>query len=203
MMQSFASYIESVAVFLVLSSFVLLLVPKNAYQPYIKLALGCLLVLVVAAPLAGLSGRPWRDMVHDITVGLNQNTTAPAYDVQAGAQNTLVLQSYEESLQAQLDVLAAQHGVTLLSAVFSFVQDGVQFGMIRTLQLEITLAEPVPTRKPFIRIEPIRIPPPAAASSEATEDAAPVIALKKAISDFYTIAPEHIYCNIRPNTKAK
>jgi hypothetical protein len=81
--------------------------------------------------------------------------------------------------------LLEQNGYELINADFNFAQD---FSGIETLIITVRTHKKTENRRPFIRIEPVRI-----GNQPLNEDDAETSAVKKLLAEFYSLPVTHIH----------
>lgn len=202
-MEAFSAYIRDIAVFLIFISFVDIIVPQKKYKEYINLMLAFILIFIVVSPLnsfLGFFGENNGSLFADETINYNRSLLQKEGAYYEEAQKAAVLAQYSDELLLQLKRMVESGGqFTFEQGEFSLDSTDESFGEIKTISVTVTEVAPKPTKKPFIRIEPVKVK---VNKQEAQDETPPNVEtsqikdLKKSISDFYHILDEHIYVYI-------
>jgi len=198
MLSAFSAYIQNIAVFLVFSSLVLLISPSEKSKSYIRLTLGFALILLAVKPLSRILNSIGN--TNGVLVYNSNSITVPVFDV--SAHDEIVLLTYEAELRTHLEHLVAEDDhFELLSSEFTIARDAERFGTVESIRMTLTTSAPEAEKKPFLRIEPIRIQTGPHATEEPAPDNPAAVALKNAVSRFYNLSTEHIHCIVQVNER--
>ena len=178
-MPVFFEYLRNITYYLLFATLAGMAAPAGKYRQYVKLVTGFILLLLIIKPLAAY------------TNGLGVPVTewfAAGPAVYAGAgygdlYDETLSSVFQEQLRSQLSQLLSQHNFELLEADFYFNAD-----YTRLESIFVTARRSAEEKKPFIRIEPIRI---------GTGESADINVLKKIISSFYSIEAGHIHVKVQ------
>lgn len=94
-------FVMKLVSFGILSTVVLNLMPKETYKKYIRLTLGFLLILIIAAPVIGLLGQERRvdKIFEDIFSRVEVLEAQPEFDEASEAYQQLLRELYEEQIR--------------------------------------------------------------------------------------------------------
>jgi hypothetical protein len=202
-MLELSNYIRNLAVFLIFSSFIAIIIPGKKYEKYINLVLGIILIFMITAPLAGvinaLAGSSG-DIFADISLAYDRAAMAAQIEQADLAGREAILALYREGLTDQTRRLVDNHGeFTLLAAYFEIDTEN-NFGEILFMHL---ILESKDAQQPFIRIEPIRIPPAIGTRGEPTPpsdihvESPHIMSLKNLLASFYNMGLDNIILETR------
>jgi hypothetical protein len=184
-MPSFLEYLRNITYYLLFASLIGLAAPAGKYRQYVKLVTGIILVLLIIRPLGNFS-RGTGVPVTDWFLAAHVSDTADYTGMYASALHS----AFEEQLRVQLEALLNQNGYELSHAEFSYQQD---FSRIDSLSVTVS-APGEDGKRPFIRIEPVRI---GGADGDETESQT-ADDVKKLISGFYHLPMAHIHVKMLP-----
>lgn len=200
MIQAFSAYIKDIAIFLIFINFVDIIVPQKKYKEYINLILAFILIFIVISPLNnlfGFLGKNNGDLFTDATINYNKSVMQKEGVYYEEAQKDSILSQYSNELSLQLKRVAESSGqFVFVESEFSLDNTSESFGEIKSISVTVREMTPEPTKKPFIRIEPVKIKVNKQAAQDknsANVETSHIKELKKSISDFYHILDEHIY----------
>ncbi|MDR2166333.1 MAG: stage III sporulation protein AF [Clostridiales bacterium] len=197
-MLELSNYIRNLAVFLIFASFVTIITPGKKYEKYLNLVLGIILIFIITAPLAGvinaLAGSSG-DIFADISLAYDRAAMAAQIDRADQEGREAILALYREGLTDQTRRLIDSHGEFSLVAANFQIDTENNFGEILSMHL---ILAPTQANTPFLRIEPIRIPPtidnrgePATQASDNVESPH-IMSLKNLLAGFYNLALDNI-----------
>jgi len=178
-MLAFFDYLRNIAYYLVFMAVVGMLVPSGNYKKYIALVMGIMLVGIVLRPITTIINNPQLPMTE-----IFANVLPPVMDDQVSH----IEPAFHHQLTTQLGAMLSRNGFELVSAEWETAED---FTYIRHVNLTARVLEAEPTRRPFIRVEPIRVGP-----YQASEEPEEAKVIKKLISDFYDMELDNIYVKI-------
>ena len=179
-MPAFFDYLRNIAYYLVFMAVVGVIVPSGNYKKYIALVMGIMLIGIVLRPVATFLDRPQLPMTD-----LFGNVLPPA----VGEHSSHIEPAFHYQLSNQVRALLFRNGFELISAEWETSED---FTYIRQVNLEVRAMETEPERRPFIRVEPVRIGP-----YQPSEEPEEVKIIKNLISDFYNMDMANIHISIQ------
>jgi stage III sporulation protein AF len=183
-MPAFFDYLRNITYYLLFAALVGMLAPGGKYQQYVRLVTGLVLLFLLIQPLTAFvkgPGIPVTQWFMDAVPEADTNYES--------LRVSLLRDAFEEQLNSQLAVLLQQNNYELIDAEFVYTED---FSRIEGLSLIVQRHTAKQEKRPFIRIEPIRISD--APESDSGEEAE---AVKKLISGFYNLSVTHIHVKIQ------
>ncbi|MCL2873878.1 MAG: stage III sporulation protein AF [Defluviitaleaceae bacterium] len=190
-------YVRNIAFFLIFASFAGIILPEGKYKKYINVVLGLVLIVILLSPFYRFLSTGNFD-VDELIDSLNISS-AFASDVSQYEEmrNRAITSEFLTSLRAYTENLLLESNFVLtdLSADFD-----INTGTIMSMHLTVKERESPPgepnsdqNRRPFIRIEPIRINNFAARNVESQE----ITDMKIMISNFYGVDVDNIYIEVQ------
>jgi len=186
-MSAFFDYLRNITYYLLFATLVGFIAPTGKYKKFVSLVMGLILLVLMLQPVRHLFGTeiPVSDWFTGIipSQGQHGQHTAGISDPYATWRDTYLAAAFEAQLNIQLAGLLAQNDITLHQAQFAYTDD---FGRITSVRVWVSREE-TQQRRPFIRIEPVRIN-----RDDPPED--PLINdVKNLIAGFYNLPASHIY----------
>lgn len=204
-MSFFTGYISSIAVFLILLSFIRILMPHNKYKCYIDLLLGLIIISVVVSPLAGLlqnKSKPLDALLPALNYKIN------SYEIKNEEyihqmQNKLILSTYMDELKKQVKSLVEPStAYSYEDAEFVIGQDKDDFGDVLSVRVLLSEkdADAVRDEVSFIRVDQVKVRLPNQMTPEGAFDTnEEIMRIKNLISGFYNLSADNIYITVRKN----
>lgn len=194
-MPAFFQYARNITYYLLFAALLGMAAPNDKYKKYIALVSGFILICLILQPLKPLlsGGIPVTELFARIVpvpqAAAAESGEGASFETTYEQWRYETLKSaFEEQLDTQLSELLSHNGYELEEAEYECADD---FSRIQRISVTVTAKPDTETRKPFIRIEPVRIS--AGEGDESDESDA----VKKVISDFYGLPSEHIHVRVR------
>ena len=188
-------YVRNIAFYLIFMSLSGIILPEGKYKKYINVILGLVLIVILLSPFYRFLSTGNFD-VDELIDALNIST-AFASDIEnyEEIRNRAIKGEFLSSLRTHAENIIRDSDYDLNDISADFDMDT---GEIRSIHLKVQKREPPQeterVRRPFIRVEPIRIDNTFAAP--ATES--PEIAdMKKMISHFYGVPVRNIIIDVQ------
>lgn len=194
-MEAFSAYIRTIAVFLLLQSFVKLISPNKKYNRYIDFVIGLVLITIIISPiskiLAGYT-KPFDSLIPKLSYTLSYNEVSDNAYINE-EQNKIILDAYCQQLSQQLESLIGNTEYSLIDSEFLIGQEESNRGEI--LNIRILVGEKrISGEKKLIRIDGVKVKLPNQRTEAENEE---ISSIKKLISDFYKLSLDNIYITIQ------
>ena len=204
-MQIVSAYVQNIAIFLILTSFISIIMPQKRFKQYIDLCLGIIFIFLVTSPLSGILSAitgGGQNIFADIELSYNRAVIQAQIDAADEVSRERIVADFEAGLKAQLDRLIETQGYSVVFADFDIDATAENFG--RILSLELVVSQEAAGGIPFISIDPIRITPSINTRGETPyapdfEDNGHILSIKSIISDFYNLDMDNIMLEIIGN----
>ena len=179
MVAAFNSYIQTIAVYLIIYAFIEMLLPKSNLKKYVDLCLGLLMLVVMVSPLNTLIKN--NTLSFDFTSQADAQTisTDTAYET---FKNNMVMDSYKASLKTQIEnIVLKQANILIISTDVQVNGDDADanYGAVENISLTVA-------------------PAPAISGENSAVSDADIKNIKNVISDFYNLNLDNI--NIKVET---
>ena len=209
MIEALSAYIRNIAIFLIFTTVAGMLMPESKYKGYVKLLLGFALIFLIISPINALMGRgALDDVMASFSHEMSKSSLQSQMTYDDSIQNELILSAYVDSLKQQIKAVVEREGkFHYVDSQISVADSEENFGDILSLSVTVTenMVLPEPTKKPFIRIEPVKIdvdnifstkyiPPEDRTKNEEPEE---IKKLKNTFSDFYNLSHDNIHITVQ------
>jgi len=187
---AFFDYLRNITYYLVFIAVVGIAAPSGKYKKYINLMMGIVLICIMTQPIQSLingNGIPITQLFAQI-IPIQTGNIPETADYEQWRYEA-VKAAFNEQLEIQLTTVLAQLDYILTETEIETSDD---FSQITILRLTVSEKEKAPTRKPFIRIEPVTIP-----GNTEPSDNDEAYEIKKFIAGFYNIPIDNIYVYIQ------
>lgn len=184
------TYIKNIAVFGLMASIVVHLLPGSQYRKYVRLFLGFLLIMLILSPIGKLT--KWGTYVNNRYEWFNLQLRNRELDFNVDAAKDQAreayLAEYEEGLKEQLSVKMKEEGYEVKEAKFETESSEEAFGQIKgvTLVLEKETGQKMKIDKVEVGV-----------MKESKSNSVESKKIKKSIGDFYQIGESHINIDIQ------
>lgn len=202
-MSFFWDYVRSIAVFLILLSFIRILMPHDKYKCYIDLLLGLIIISVVVSPLAQLmqnKSKPLDALLPALNYKINSYEIKNEEYIRE-TQNKLILSTYTDELKKQVrDLVDSSTAYSLEDAEFDIGQDKDDFGDVLSIHVLLSEkdAEAAAYEASFIRVDGVKVRIPNQTAPEGTFDTnEEIMRIKNLVSSFYNLSADNIYITVR------
>lgn len=169
-MSAFIEYIKNIAIFLIFSTFVMVIIPNSKYKNYINLALGFVMIFLVISPIQSLLSGSENFLAGGF---INKFSSVPGiqnyddFSKYDDERKAMIISAYKSNLNDSLKAIVNSGGNFIyVNSDFVVGESEENFGQILQLHLEVDKrppdeisVNPSVTPKPFIRIEPIEVNP--------------------------------------------
>ncbi|MDR1687700.1 MAG: stage III sporulation protein AF [Clostridiales bacterium] len=198
-MDSITGYVKTVAIFLILLSFVRILAPSLKYKPYLDLVMGLILISAVISPLSG------------ILQGQNALLPALKYKINSAEikneeyildeQNKMILDTYMGELKIQVEnIVSGSEKYAFEDAEFQIGNTEDNFGEVLSVRVLVSEKdeESAQNETTLIRVDGVKVRLPNQKTPQGAQDNnAEISRIKNLISSFYNMSVRNIYLTVR------
>ncbi len=193
MMDWLFDWVRDIAVYLVLITAVMNVIPNNSYRRYIRLFTGMILILLLVSPIAKLFGAD-ELMDFNFDSAMYQQELASAQENAQyfeNVQTEYLTSAYEEEVKENITQIVTDNGMYPVAVQLDMDTDveSEAFGTIRSVSIAASYEADVSDR---IRVDKIEI-----GEQTETADSYEQVQIKKEIESFYNVSADNINISIQ------
>ncbi|NLK20923.1 MAG: stage III sporulation protein AF [Epulopiscium sp.] len=205
MITLFGSWMKNIALFVILSSFVEMLMPEKNYKKYIHMMQGLILILIIIKPITGLffSNQKLEDLIELNQLEMERRDILTQGSMIATQQDALIIETYKGKISEQIAKLIENNSDYKAKNIEVFVsedRDDEDYGNIKEIRLTIDNKNTNSKNKRIKPINPVKINTKKENkenTKSSLEDTQLEKNIKNLIINFYNLSSDNIHITVQ------